>query len=70
MTVINTFSNVNRDKVRTAVVTMLSRGFSVSTHCGGVQVDWGFQEFPTLIDAQGFALQWIAPTQLLVKVLD
>lgn len=67
--IINTFTNVNRDKVRTATVTMLSRGFSVSCHCGGVGIDWQFQEFKDLIDAQAHALQWIAPQGVLCKAL-
>lgn len=69
MTVINKFTNVNKDKVRTATVTMLAKGFSVSCHCGGVGVDWQFTEFKQLDDAQLFALQWIAPQGILCKAL-
>lgn len=65
--IVNKFTNVNRDKVRTAVVTMLARGFSVSCNCGGVGVDWSFSEFKDLIDAQTFALQFIAPADIMVK---
>lgn len=67
--IVNTFTNVNRDKVRTATVNMLSKGFSVSCHCGGVGVDWQFTEFKQLVDAQAFALQWIAPAGILCKSL-
>jgi hypothetical protein len=65
--IVNTFTNVNKDKVRKSVVTMVAKGFSVSCHCGGIGVDWQFTEFAQLHDAQTFALQWIAPADILVK---
>lgn len=68
MIVFNVSSN-DRDRVRTAVVTMLSKGFSVSCHCGGVGIDWQFTEYRDLIDAQQHALQWIAPRNILCKVI-
>ena len=69
MIVFTVMSN-DRDRVRTAVVTMLSKGFSVSCHCGGVGIDWQFTEYQHLIDAQQHALQWIAPRSIICKVVE
>lgn len=41
--------------------------FEVSTHSGGVGVDWEFKPFKTLEDAQVYALQFIAPSHILCK---
>lgn len=41
--------------------------FEVSTHSGGVGVDWEFKPFKTLEDAQVYALQFISPPHVLVK---
>ena len=41
--------------------------FEVSTHSGGVGVDWEFKPFKTLEDAQCYALQFIAPSHILCK---
>jgi hypothetical protein len=41
--------------------------FEVSTHSGGVGVDWDFKPFKTLQDAQCYALQFIAPSHILCK---
>jgi len=41
--------------------------FEVSTHSGGVGVDWEFKPFKTLEEAQVYALQFIAPVHVLCK---
>ena len=41
--------------------------FEVSTHSGGIGVDWEFRPFKTLQDAQVYALQFIAPNHILCK---
>jgi hypothetical protein len=41
--------------------------FEVSTHSGGVGVDWEFKPFKTLQDAQIYALQFVAPSHILCK---
>lgn len=41
--------------------------FEVSTHSGGIGVDWEFKPFKTLEDAQVYALQFVAPSHILCK---
>lgn len=41
--------------------------FEVSTHSGGVGVDWEFKSFKTIEEAQIYALQFIAPVHILCK---
>lgn len=41
--------------------------FEVSTHSGGVGVDWEFKPFRNIEEAQVYALQFIAPTHILCK---
>lgn len=41
--------------------------FEVSTHSGGIGVDWEFKPFKTIQDAQVYALQFIAPSHILCK---
>ncbi len=41
--------------------------FEVSTHSGGIGVDWEFKPFKTLQDAQVYALQFVAPSHVLCK---
>lgn len=41
--------------------------FEVSTHSGGVGVDWEFKPFKDIQDAQEYALQFIAPPHILCK---
>lgn len=41
--------------------------FEVSTHSGGIGVDWEFNQFKSLEDAQVYALQFISPSHILCK---
>lgn len=38
--------------------------FEVSTHTGAVGVEWEFRPFKTLTEAQLYALQFLAPSEL------
>lgn len=41
--------------------------FEVSTHSGGVAVDWEFKPFKSIEEAQTYALQFISPHHILCK---
>lgn len=41
--------------------------YEVSTHSGGIGVDWEFRPFKTLQDAQVYALQFVSPSHILCK---
>lgn len=41
--------------------------FEVSTHSGGIGVDWEFKPFKSLEEAQVYALQFISPSHILCK---
>jgi hypothetical protein len=77
---IQTFSNENLDHNRVARIfqTMPQAGmealhvptFEVSTHSGGVAVEWEFQSFQLLEDAQQYAIQFIMPQGMIAKIVS
>ncbi|MND53800.1 hypothetical protein D3C80_448470 [compost metagenome] len=77
---IQSFSNSNLERNRVANVfeTQPQKGFEaihvptyeVSTNSGGVDVEWQFQSFSELEDAQQYAIQFIMPKGFLCKIVS
>ncbi len=77
---IQTFSNENLELNRIARIfqTEPQKGleaihvptYEVSTHAGGVAVEWEFQSFQHLEDAQQYALQFIMPRGMICKIIS
>lgn len=77
---IQTFTNDNLEltKVARIFVTTPQKGmealhvptFEVSTHSGGVAVEWQFQSFQELEDAQQYAIQFIMPKGMIAKIVS
>lgn len=77
---IQTFSNENLtlNKVARVFETTPQAGmealhvpsFEVSTHSGGVDVEWQFQSFQQLEDAQQYAIQFIMPKGMIAKIIS
>jgi len=71
---IQTFSNNNleRNRVANIFVTDTLPGYKptyeVSTHSGGVEIEWEFKSFKELEDAQQYAIQFIMPKGFLCKI--
>lgn len=72
---IQTFKNENLELNRTATIFKsdtlpgFKPTFEVSTNSGGVDVEWQFQTFGTLEDAQIYAIQFIMPNNFLCKYM-
>lgn len=42
--------------------------YEVSTHNGGVGTGWEFKPFKTLSEAQQYALQYVSPSHLTIRI--
>lgn len=78
MKLIQTFTNDNKDSNRIARIyaTTAQKGlealhvptYELSCHNGGIDVDWTFESFKELEDAQLAAMQWIAPIHIYCRI--
>lgn len=79
MKLTHTFTNENLDANRIAKIfeTQPQKGFEalhrpsweVSTSVAGVGMDWKFESFALLEDAQQYAIQFIMPKGFLCKIV-